>query len=108
VYRLTTRHRKPLKSFTASTRAFVGSCWLDTVRLIALAVEGNKQQSVLSHIDESITQSLGNRSNHLQVQRGNPVRTFSGTDFKKNYQEKSFKKQRNQLKKELKIYKTSK
>ncbi|WP_346983480.1 peptide chain release factor H [Chryseobacterium sp. POE27] len=44
-------------------------------------------------------------NNHLQVQRGNPIRTFSGTDFKKNYQEKSFKKQRNQLKKELKIYK---
>jgi peptide chain release factor len=44
-------------------------------------------------------------NNHLQVQRGNPVRTFSGTDFKKNYQEKSFKKQRNQLKKELKTYK---
>ncbi|UMQ40919.1 peptide chain release factor H [Chryseobacterium sp. Y16C] len=43
-------------------------------------------------------------SNHLQVQRGNPVRTFSGTDFKKNYQEKSFKKQRNQLKNELKNY----
>ncbi len=44
-------------------------------------------------------------NNHLQVQRGNPVRTFSGTDFKKNYQEKSFKKQRNQLKKDLKNYK---
>lgn len=43
-------------------------------------------------------------NNHLQVQRGNPVRTFSGTDFKKNYQEKSFKQQRNQLKKELKNY----
>lgn len=44
-------------------------------------------------------------NNHLQVQRGNPIRTFSGTDFKKNYQERSFKKQRNQLKKELKNYK---
>ncbi|MCE3074970.1 peptide chain release factor H [Chryseobacterium gwangjuense] len=44
-------------------------------------------------------------NNHLQVQRGNPVRTFSGTDFKKNYQEKSFKKQRNHLKNELKNYK---
>ncbi len=43
-------------------------------------------------------------NNHLNVQRGNPIRTFSGTDFKKNYQEKSFKKQRNQLKKELKNY----
>jgi peptide chain release factor len=44
-------------------------------------------------------------NNHLQVQRGNPIRTFSGTDFKKNYQEKSFKKQRNVLKNELKNYK---
>ncbi len=44
-------------------------------------------------------------NNHLNVQRGNPVRTFSGTDFKKNYQEKSFKKQRNQLKIDLKNYK---
>lgn len=41
-------------------------------------------------------------NNHLQVQRGNPVRTFSGTDFKKNHQDKSFKKQRSILKKELK------
>ncbi len=41
-------------------------------------------------------------NNHLQVQRGSPIRTFSGTDFKKNYQEKSFKKQRNVLKNELK------
>jgi peptide chain release factor len=44
-------------------------------------------------------------NNHLQVQRGSPIRTFSGTDFKKNYQEKSFKKQRNILKNELKNYK---
>lgn len=41
-------------------------------------------------------------NNHLQVQRGNPVRTFSGTDFKKSYPEKSFKKGRNSLKNELK------
>ena len=44
-------------------------------------------------------------NNHLNVQRGNPVRTFSGTDFKKNYQEKSFKKERSKLKNELKNYK---
>jgi len=43
-------------------------------------------------------------NNHLQVQRGNPIRTFSGTDFKNNHQAKSFKKQRNQLKNELKNY----
>ncbi len=44
-------------------------------------------------------------NNHLNVQRGNPIRTFSGTDFKKNYEYKSFKKQRSQLKNELKNYK---
>ena len=43
-------------------------------------------------------------NNHLNVQRGNPIRTFIGTDFKKNHQEKSFKKERNQLKNELKNY----
>ncbi|MDR2237541.1 MAG: peptide chain release factor H [Chryseobacterium sp.] len=43
-------------------------------------------------------------NNHLQVQRGNPVRTFSGTDFKKNKEDRSFKKQRNALKNELKNY----
>lgn len=44
-------------------------------------------------------------NNHLQVERGNPIRTYSGTDFKNNYQEKSFRKQRNHLKNELKNYK---
>lgn len=44
-------------------------------------------------------------NNHLQVQRGDPVRTFSGTDFKRNYQDKSFRKQRNIQKNELKNYK---
>ncbi|MGU3376744.1 peptide chain release factor H [Chryseobacterium sp. M5A1_1a] len=41
---------------------------------------------------------------HLRVQRGNPIRTFTGTDFKKNYQDKSYKKQRNILRNELKNY----
>ena len=41
---------------------------------------------------------------HLQVERGNPIRTFTGTDFKKNNQDRSFKKQRNVLKNELKNY----
>lgn len=46
-------------------------------------------------------------NNHLNVQRGNPVRTFSGSDFKKNNQEKSFKKQRRLLKNELKNYRNN-
>lgn len=45
-----------------------------------------------------------NWNSHLQVERGNPVRTFSGTDFKSNYKDKSYKKQRNTLKQDLKNY----
>jgi peptide chain release factor len=30
-------------------------------------------------------------SHHLRVERGNAVRTFSGSDFKKNYVDRSFK-----------------
>ncbi|WP_397364062.1 peptide chain release factor H [Olleya sp. R77988] len=39
--------------------------------------------------------------NHLTLQRGNPIKVFKGTDFKKNTIVKSFKKQRNTLKNEL-------
>lgn len=55
----------------------------------------------IQHLEKRMQETW---NNHLQVQRGNPVRTFSGTDFKKNYKDKSFKKQRNALKNELKNY----
>lgn len=40
-------------------------------------------------------------SQHHELERGNPVRTFTGMDFKPKKAEKNFKKQRNQLKQEL-------
>ncbi len=39
--------------------------------------------------------------NHLNLERGNPVKVFKGTDFKKEKKEKSFKTNRNHLKKDL-------
>ena len=39
--------------------------------------------------------------NQLQVERGNPVKVFSGTDFKKRNENKSYKKQRQALKNSL-------
>lgn len=39
--------------------------------------------------------------NHLNLERGNPVQVFKGTDFKKEKKQKSFKKNRNDLKKDL-------
>ena len=41
--------------------------------------------------------------NQLQIQRGNPIRTFEGSDFKKQKVEKSFKKERLNLKNSLKL-----
>lgn len=41
-------------------------------------------------------------SQHHELERGNPVRTFTGMDFKPKKAEKTFKKQRNQLKQDLK------
>ena len=43
--------------------------------------------------------------NQAEVQRGDPTRTFKGTDFKKNETDLTFKKKRNRLKNELKNYK---
>ena len=36
------------------------------------------------------------------LERGNPVRVFKGSDFKSNYKDKSYKKERLKGKKELK------
>lgn len=70
-----------------------------------LSIERLKEKVLEQNIIQLQKRMQETWNNHLQVQRGNPIRTFSGTDFKKNYQEKSFKKERNQLKNELKNYK---
>lgn len=70
-----------------------------------LSVERLKTKVLEQNIIRLQKQMQETWNNHLQVQRGNPIRAYSGTDFKKNYQEKSFRKQRNHLKNELKNYK---
>ncbi|WP_027386925.1 peptide chain release factor H [Chryseobacterium gregarium] len=69
-----------------------------------LSIARLKGKVMAIHIQQLEKRMQETWNNHLQVQRGNPVRIFSGTDFKKNRQEKSFKKQRNILKNELKNY----
>ncbi len=69
-----------------------------------LSIARLKEKVMAIHIQQLEKRMQETWNNHLQVQRGNPVRIFSGTDFKKNRQEKSFKKQRNILKNELKNY----
>ncbi|MFY1047966.1 peptide chain release factor H [Chryseobacterium sp. GP-SGM7] len=51
-----------------------------------------KEKVMEFHIQQLERRMQETWNNHLNVQRGNPIRTFSGSDFKKNHQKKSFKK----------------
>lgn len=67
-----------------------------------IAIERLKEK-VLDVQLEKLKQSLSDQwENHLNVERGNPIRVFKGTDFKKDKKIKGFKNQRNQLKQDLK------
>ncbi|WP_299121466.1 peptide chain release factor H [uncultured Winogradskyella sp.] len=51
---------------------------------------------------EALKTSVKNQwENHLNIERGNPIQVFKGSDFKKKTIVKTYKKQRNALKNEL-------
>ncbi|MDA6071355.1 peptide chain release factor H [Flavobacterium sp. AC] len=63
-------------------------------------------ERLLKKLEDETLQQLKNHvgkqwENQLNIQRGNPVRVFSGTDFKKNKVEKSYKGDRQKLKIDL-------
>ncbi|MEP6806099.1 MAG: peptide chain release factor H, partial [Flavobacterium sp.] len=63
-------------------------------------------ERLLKKLEDETLQQLKNHvgkqwENQLNIQRGNPVRVFSGTDFKKNKIEKSYKGTRQKLKTNL-------
>ncbi|MGE6355054.1 peptide chain release factor H [Flavobacterium sp. NPDC079362] len=63
-------------------------------------------ERLLKKLEDETLQQLKNHvgkqwENQLNIQRGNPVRVFSGTDFKKNKVEKSYKGARQKLKIDL-------
>jgi peptide chain release factor len=63
-------------------------------------------ERLLKKLEDETLQQLKNHvgkqwENQLNIQRGNPVRVFTGTDFKKNKVEKSYKSTRQQLKTDL-------
>ena len=52
---------------------------------------------------ERLQQTMSNQwENHLNLQRGNPVRIFKGTDFKQKKENKSYTPKRQKLKNDLK------
>lgn len=82
--------------FVQDTRSQLNNKKISIIRL--------KEKVVGAYIQQLENRMKETWNQHLQVERGNPVRTFSGTDFKSNYQDKSYKKQRNILKQKLKNY----
>jgi peptide chain release factor len=54
------------------------------------------------HFEGLKTNELSQWKNQMQIERGNPVRVFRGSDFKKMKVEKGYKSQRLSLKNELK------
>ena len=60
------------------------------------------KEKIASHNTNQLKEAVKNEwENHLTLQRGNPVRVFTGTDFKLKKKNKSFKTKRNQLKNDL-------
>jgi peptide chain release factor len=66
-----------------------------------LATERLIQKLEANNLELLKSQTQNQWNNQLQVERGNPVRTFEGSDFKKQKTETSYKKERQQLKKDL-------
>ena len=60
------------------------------------------QQKVVEFNSNQQKEQLKNQwENHQDLERGNPIRVFTGSDVKQIKKEKSFKNKRNQLKKDL-------
>ena len=66
-----------------------------------LALARLKEKLAEMELQQLAEQAQNHWNNHTQVQRGNPVRTFKGSDFKSTYVEKSYKKKRAEAKREI-------
>lgn len=69
-----------------------------------LATERLEEKFRVLELEMLSRQALLQWENQLQVQRGNPVRIFEGTDFKKKNAVKTYKSERQQLKQQLRQY----
>lgn len=65
-----------------------------------LATERLKQKIEENNWNQFKNQEQNTWTNQMQIERGNPVRVFEGTDFKKQKVDKSYKKERLKLKKQ--------
>lgn len=66
-----------------------------------LATERLKQKIEENNLNQFKNQEQNTWTNQMQIERGNPVRVFQGSDFKKQKVDKSYKKERLKFKNEL-------
>ncbi len=67
-----------------------------------IAIQRLKEKVLSLHLEKLEKQMQETWNNHFNIHRGSPVRTFTGTDFKKNNTDATFKTKRGRLKNELK------
>jgi peptide chain release factor len=65
-----------------------------------VATERLIQKLELNTVNQLKNQFQTTWTNQMQIQRGNPIRVFEGSDFKREKTTKSFKKERQQFKKQ--------
>ncbi|NHN25031.1 peptide chain release factor H [Flavobacterium jejuense] len=66
-----------------------------------LATERLKQKIEANNLNQFKNQEQNTWNNQMQIERGNPIRVFQGSDFKKQKVDKSYKKERLKYKNEL-------
>ena len=66
-----------------------------------IAITRLKEKVADFNLNQAKEQIKSEWENNQEIQRGNPVRVFTGTDFKQHQKVKSFKSKRNQLKNDL-------
>lgn len=67
-----------------------------------LAIARLKEKVNEANLEQLKERMTDQWENHLNLQRGNPIRVFKGTDFKHQKENKSFKPKRQKLKNDLK------
>ena len=66
-----------------------------------LAKQRLQEKLMTLQLEQLKNQAKSQWENHLNIQRGNPIKIFKGSDFKVQKTDKTFKKQRQQLKNDL-------
>lgn len=94
----------------SAVRAIHNPTGVQVVAMDSRSQHQNKKLAIArlkEKVHEANLEQLKNRmadqwENHLNLQRGNPIRVFKGTDFKYQKENKSFKPKRQKLKRETK------